>query len=385
MNHRDRCLAVLRNQPYDRLPVVHFGYWHETLHKWASEGHISEDLAKEWRDGNVADGKIAEKLGFDCGWGACFGTNTFLLPGFEVKTIRELPDGSKHVRGWDGVTILVFPGATSIPAEIDHLLQDRESWEEHYLPRFQWDDRRVTESWVRAGPDEMLRWDQGGLETLRQGVLDIPYGIWCGSAVGQLRNILGVEGLAYLEMDDPDLMEEILETLHNLSYRAVETVLQAGAKLDYGHFWEDICFKSGPLITPTFAREKLGPYYRRTTQLLARHGIDLVSLDSDGKVDDLLPIWLEHGINVMFPVEVGTWHASIAPWREQYGPSIKAVGGMDKRVFAQSREAIEAEIERLRPLIELGGFLPCPDHRIAPDAEWDLVRYYCDRMHAVFA
>jgi uroporphyrinogen decarboxylase len=32
----------------------------------------------------------------------------------------------------------------------------------------------------------------------------------------------------------------------------------------------------------------------------------------------------------------------------------------------------------------LGGYLPCPDHRIAPDAEWNLVRYYCDRMRAVF-
>ncbi len=38
---------------------------------------------------------------------------------------------------------------------------------------------------------------------------------------------------------------------------------------------------------------------------------------------------------------------------------------------------------RLRPLIDLGGYIPCPDHRIAPDAHWDNVRYYCDRMHAL--
>ena len=42
MNHRERALAVLNYQPYDRLPIVHFGYWNETLDKWAEEGHITK-------------------------------------------------------------------------------------------------------------------------------------------------------------------------------------------------------------------------------------------------------------------------------------------------------------------------------------------------------
>jgi uroporphyrinogen decarboxylase len=38
-----------------------------------------------------------------------------------------------------------------------------------------------------------------------------------------------------------------------------------------------------------------------------------------------------------------------------------------------------------KPLVELGGYIPCPDHRIPPDAEWELVQYYCERMRRVFA
>jgi len=45
---------------------------------------------------------------------------------------------------------------------------------------------------------------------------------------------------------------------------------------------------------------------------------------------------------------------------------------------------VDAEVERLRPLVELGGYIPCPDHRLAPDSKWDNVRYYCDRMRQVF-
>jgi hypothetical protein len=70
---------------------------------------------------------------------------------------------------------------------------------------------------------------------------------------------------------------------------------------------------------------------------------------------------------------------------EKYGRGLLGVGGMNKTVFAHDRAAVDAEIERLKPLVDLGGYLPCPDHRLATDAKYDLVRYYCDRMRAVFS
>jgi hypothetical protein len=39
--------------------------------------------------------------------------------------------------------------------------------------------------------------------------------------------------------------------------------------------------------------------------------------------------------------------------------------------------------DRLR-LVELRGYIPCPDHRIAPDAKWKNLQYYCERMRKVF-
>jgi hypothetical protein len=47
------------------------------------------------------------------------------------------------------------------------------------------------------------------------------------------------------------------------------------------------------------------------------------------------------------------------------------------QIFACDYASIDAEIERLKPLIELGGYIPCPDHRIAPDAE------FLKRGHAI--
>jgi uroporphyrinogen decarboxylase len=208
--------------------------------------------------------------------------------------------------------------------------------------------------------------------------------LYCGSLMGEIRNSLGLFGLSYLVVDDEALMNEIIDTFANLYYQIVEYSLAYGAKFDFGHFWEDICYKSGPLVSPAFFRKKVGPHYHRICDLLHQYGIEIVSLDCDGKIDALIPTWLENGVNTMFPIEVGTWGGNIKPWREKYGRQIRGVGGMDKKVFAYDYIAIDNEIERLKSLVDLGGFIPCPDHRIAPDAKWENVQYYCERMRKVF-
>ncbi|MFZ4694427.1 MAG: hypothetical protein ACOYMV_04795 [Verrucomicrobiia bacterium] len=383
MTHRERSLAVLRYHPYDRLPLVHFGFWRETLEKWVTEGHLTVEEARDWRDGNPTDTVISKKLGFDGNWACHFGANSHLFPSFETQVVKELPDGSRHIRNAEGVIVLQTPGTVSIPAEIKHTLVDRKSWEEHYKWRLQWSEERVRKNGVRVN-DRVLPFDEGGLEFLKNGERDYLYGISCGSLYGRIRNILGVEGACYLQSDDEELFDEIIQTYADLCYRGVEWVLKSGVKFDTAHFWEDICFKSGPLITPAVFREKIGPHYKRITDLLKKYGIEIVSLDSDGKIDALVPIWLENGVNTMFPIEVGTWDASIAPWREKYGKGLLGVGGMNKVAFTRNRAAVDAEVERMKPLVALGGFIPCPDHRISPDAEWDLVRYYCDRMRSTF-
>ena len=57
---------------------------------------------------------------------------------------------------------------------------------------------------------------------------------------------------------------------------------------------------------------------------------------------------------------------------------------MDKRVFALDYAAIDREIERLKPLVALGGYIPCPDHRLPPETKWENVQYYCERFREEF-
>lgn len=291
---------------------------------------------------------------------------SFCFPPFEEKILEEFPDGSRIIRDGQGLICKVKPGTVSIPAEIGTSMTDRKAWEELYLPKLQMSRDRI---------------DFKRLEELKQEPeREIPLGLHLGSFMGNMRNMLGVEQLSYLYVDDEDLYREIVDTLCGLGYACAKEVLETGVKFDYAHFWEDICFKNGPLISPDVFREFVGPWYKKITDLTSSYGIEIVSVDCDGMIDSLIPIWLENGVNTMFPIEVGTWNASIAPWREKYGKQLRGVGGMNKTIFARDREAVDQEIERLKPLMALGGYIPCPDHRIAPDAKFELVQYYCEKM-----
>lgn len=369
MTLRENVMAILNYQPYEKLPVVSFGYWNETVEKWANEGYIDHADAQGYAlygDNSEYDKNIMRALGFDFNWNSCVGANVLLDPCFETEVLETFEDGSRIIRDAYGLIVRVKPGIVSIPAEIGTTLTDRKAWERLYLPKLQMTQNRINLDIFKNLPSLKER--------------DIPIGLHLGSLIGHMRNLLGVEHLSYLYADDEELFGEIVNTMCGLCYDCAKTILETGAQFDYAHFWEDICYKNGPLVAPRVFAEYIGPWYKKITDLVNSYGINIVSVDCDGYIDHLIPTWLDNGVNTMFPIEVGTWNASIAPWHEKYGKALRGVGGMNKLIFSRDKAAVDAEIERLRPLIELGGYIPCPDHRIAPDAKFELVQYYCEKL-----
>ena len=145
-----------------------------------------------------------------------------------------------------------------------------------------------------------------------------------------------------------------------------------------------MCYNGGPLMSPKHFKRFLVPHYRRIVDLLHRHGVDVIWVDCDGRIDKLLPLWLESGINCMFPMEVGTWGADPIRYRRVYGKELLMMGGFDKRILAGSKGEIEAEVHRLAPLVEEGGFIGFCDHRVPPDVPLENYWFYLETARRVW-
>jgi hypothetical protein len=69
--------------------------------------------------------------------------------------------------------------------------------------------------------------------------------------------------------------------------------------------------------------------------------------------------------------------------RRRYGRQLRMWGGVDKRALARGPAAIDAELERLRPLIHAGGYIPHTDHSCPPDICFANYCHYMKRLGEV--
>ncbi len=209
---------------------------------------------------------------------------------------------------------------------------------------------------------------------------DYPLGISGGSYYGWLRNWVGMEHLAILYYDDPELVREMTHTIADF---VIETITRAADELDldFALYWEDMAMKSGSLISPRLFREFMTPCYRRVTSFLAQRGIDIHLVDSDGNVDELIPLFLESGVNGIYPLEIAAGCDPVG-YRRQYGRDLILVGGIDKRALAKNRQAVYDEVmARIPPLLADGGYVPFVDHAVPPDVPFDNFSYYMELVH----
>jgi len=122
----------------------------------------------------------------------------------------------------------------------------------------------------------------------------------------------------------------------------------------------------------------MSPRYKCITELARSRGIDIILVDSDGDVSELIPLWLDAGINGVYPMEVAAG-MDVAKLRREYGSDLLMTGGIDKRVLARDHRAIDEELDAKIPLVEQGGYIPHLDHAIPHDVPYENFVYYWKR------
>jgi len=344
-------------QPVDHVPDEEFGYWSDTLQRWHHEG-----LPQEVTD----DGKADRYFGFAPRHHVP--VHLGLIPGFEARVLEETDRHLIQIDGAGVKSIVNKDGRSSIPKYLEFPLKNRQDWNEFKKRLDPHDPKRHSTNW-----DEVKRIHQGR---------DYPLGIFCGSLFGWLRDWMGFENIALAVHDDPRWVHEMVEHLAELIVTVIARPLQV-LDLDFASFWEDMAFRSGPIISPKMFKEFLVPRYKRITDLLAKHGVDVVYVDCDGNINDIVGLWLEGGVNCMFPLEVRGGSDPI-PIRKKFGRRVLLMGGVDKTQLALGKEAIDRELERLAPLVEEGGYIPHLDHRCPPDVSFENYLYYLHRKRERF-
>jgi uroporphyrinogen decarboxylase len=356
MTPRERFNRQMHFKSVDRCFNMEFGYWDENDTEWdifTKNGITNEDEAN---------------LFFAFDPIAATGGNIWMSPPFEHKEIGRKGD-KIVIQDGNGLTAEISEDKhSSIPHYVNSAIKTPDDWKRVKEERFRLNDpERVVdvEKIIARHPTDR----------------DYPLGIHCGSMIGRIRDMLTFEGVCYAWADYPDMLEDMVETSCLLTEKMLDQVL-GKVDFDYASGWEDICFNHGPILPPSFFHEVVGPRYKRIGDKLHAHGIDLWYTDCDGDVRPLLPIFLETGINCLFPFEVNSC-THPAALLNQY-ENLRIMGGVDKMQLIAGKESIKAYLETLVPLVERGGYIPFCDHRCPPDVTPENYIFYLDLKEKMF-
>jgi len=357
MTDRERFNNQMHHRPVDRCFNMEFGYWNENFSQWSI-----------FTDHGITNNAEADVF-FNFDIIRSVGGRVWMHPPFPEEVVDET-ETTKIIRNGNGL-IAEIPkdGHDTIPHFIRSSITTTEDWKKVKAERFSRDhpDRTIDVEAIRKNhpPDR-----------------DYPLGVHCGSMIGRVRDMLMFEGLAYACYDYPDMVEDMVETACLLVEDSLDQLL-GKVDFDYASGWEDICFKNGPLVSVDFFKNVVAPRYKRIGGKLHAAGIDLWYTDCDGDVRPLLPLFLESGINCMFPYEVNSC-CHPGELLDQYAPELRLMGGVDKIELGKGPDAIKAYLESIAPYVERGGYIPFCDHRCPPNVKPEDYIYYLDLKEEMF-
>jgi uroporphyrinogen decarboxylase len=353
----ERLVRCLSGQPVDRMPFgVGIGWspWGETKERWRKESATPKL-------------NLASEFGFDVGF-ALPKIEYGFFPAFQPAVIEESDEFviSRDVRG---ITLRNRRDGGSMPEFLEHPVKTAADWYRLKEERLTIGNAgRIQQDW-----DEFRARIRTTGEAVQVGTF--PWGVF-----GTARDLLGVETLLVSFYDEPEMMRDMMRHLTTLWISLWEQVARE-VQIDHIHIWEDMSGKQGSLISPTMVEEFMMPCYDRIAGFAKSHGVRIVSVDTDGDCQELVPIMMKHGVNMFLPFEVQAGN-DILQYREKY-PVLGIMGGLDKRALALGRREIDAEVARAAEMGKHGRYVPGFDHLIPPDVSWENFKYAAQQLKLV--
>ena len=163
--------------------------------------------------------------------------------------------------------------------------------------------------------------------------------------------LCGMESLMILTIEQPDLVIELLEMIHQWNTLRMKVVLSAPVDLYLRRAWYEGC----DFVTPKFYRRAILPRLKAEVDLAHQHGTKFGYICSSG-TSPMLDYYLEAGIDVLVGVDpIQGTHTNMALMREKLAGSVCSWGGVSGAVTVETgteddvRAAVRGAVETLGP------------------------------------
>ena len=314
----------------DRVPV-HDSPWLATEDRWRSEGLPSGVSA-------------ADFFGYEL---VGFGADT--SPQFPVEVMSEDDEYIVERNSFGGVRKNHRDFSTT-PMVIDYPCKGREDWEE-IKPRLEPSDYRV--DWVTALQSHHRERSRGRFITYNAAV-----------GYDKIQSYVASPRLLRAVITEPEWVIDMYQTDAELAMAMCDRMIKVGFEFDGAFLFCDLGYRRGLFFSPRHFEEQLHPVFKDLCSFFHDRGMPVI-LHCCGRVMDLIPYFVEEGIDCLQPLEVKAG-MDLVELKEEHGDEISFMGGIDVRLMAlDDPKPLEKEIrEKITAAKEGGGYVYHSDHSV---------------------
>lgn len=360
MTGRERILAVLNKKQPDRIPFDLGGTDCSSIHVLPYQklrkhfglneqpvkcGCLIQVIAEFDDEMNSQLGVDAEPLGFwaqkEKIWKAPFGVDLIVPQKFDIE---DRPDGSSIVKNpagkissmkaanamyFDPVGVPLKDVAS--PAELSDFDSLFERWDYSYVY-----DESIDELAARA-KKQYAATDRAVIALWRLHYLQ----------AGQLMR--GYEQFLVDLMVDQDMARALMNTLHEVYLRRVDTFLDAVAdSVDAVFLTDDLGTQESGLISPAVYKEMIYPLISEVVGKIKAAGKNVI-MHSCGAVSEFIPFFIKMGVDAVNPVQVAARGMNPKDLVREFGKDIAFWGGgcdTQHALCAPNVETVRSDVRR---------------------------------------
>ncbi len=333
---RDRVKKILRHEEADRIPI-HDSPWAATIDRWHTEGL-------------PAGVNPSDYFGYEL---ANYGPDT--SPMYPTEILSEDEEYITERDSYGGIR-KNHRDLSTTPMIIDYPCKRREDWEKT-KQRLSPNDYRV--DWVT------------GLQTFYREHSRGKFFMY-SAAVGydKIQKYVASVRLLQAVIREPDWVVDMYKADAELAMKMCDRMIKGGFKFDGAFLFCDLGYRTGLFFSPRSYEDQLHPVFKDLCRFFHEREMP-VFLHSCGRVKDLIPLFIEEGIDVLQPLEVKAG-MDLRDLKEKYGDKMSFMGGIDVRLMAMSNAPkLEEEIaEKIGIAKEGGGYIYHSDHSVPKDVSF---------------
>ena len=182
--------------------------------------------------------------------------------------------------------------------------------------------------------------------------------------------LFGFDDYLYRLAAEPELVHAFSKRILDYQKEVIEIYYGAlGPWIDCTSSGDDFGMQTGTFMSPEMFNEFIAPYFTERIAHTRKYTGAFYEHHTCGSVYSLIPSLAKCGVDIINPVQPGTYMMEPERLKKDYGSIISFWGGIDTQELLprSSAEAVGAEVKRILGIMDDTGYILSPAHCIQQD------------------